>query len=423
MENMMQSTDPSLLSPAGWQLHVEKGEGKERFIKGWANSASGMRLNDAEGRLVLPGLDAASVPGAGPYGPHVLTLFVRSEASCRLRLLWNDVLVRNVTLFPGQQRVTVRLNSFLIRCNNVLTTLLPDHHSTLRRSDGIAASPELCKVSLEGGVSNKEWALRHFLLENGRLPDENLSTFNDVIYHRQMELWNTDLSAYTDKLRLRDLVSETFNGRYLVPIQGVYCSPQEIDWPSLAYPCVVKSNHSSGQVLRLDGPPGEPPQHLLENWLRQDYAEFGETCYQGITPHLYVEDCLNPDGAPLIDYKFHCFGGKAKSIAVILGRPETGKPCMTHYSPQWEPQRFTISNDLFTGDVPRPAELEEMLHIAETLAAPFKYVRVDLYDVAGKIYVGELTFFHYGGVGKISSPFWDRWLAECYHSVSKSELL
>lgn len=421
MEDTMQATDPSFLFPAGWQLHLEKGEGKECLLKGWTRSASGTRMNAAEAQAALPGLDAASHPGKGPYGPLVLTLLVRSRTSCRLRLLWNDVLVRNVTLAPGAQRVTVRLNSFLIRRRNILTLLLPAH--TARKDDDTSSFPELCMISLEGGVSNKEWALRHFLLENGRLPDEKLSTFNDVVYRRQMELWETNLSAYTDKLRLRDLVSSTFNGRYLVPVQGVYSSPREIDWQSLAYSCIVKSNHASGQVLRLDAPPQSPPIHQLENWLRQDYTEFGEPCYRGITPRLYVEDCLNPDGSPLIDYKFHCFGGKAKSIAVILGRPETGKPCMMHYSPQWEPQRYTISNDLFTGDVPRPAELDEMLYIAETLARPFKYVRVDLYDVAGKIYVGELTFFHYAGVGKISSSYWDRWLTECYRTVSTMELI
>lgn len=419
---MMLSTAPLLSSPAGWQLSVEKGEGKERFIAGWTDSAAGMRMDAAEAQLLLPGLDAASRPGTGPYGPHVLTLSFRSAGPCHLRLLWNDVLVRNVRMVPGPQRVTVRLNSFCMRHDNVLTALLPEHGAG-HGSGGVSTFPELCHVGLEGGVSNKEWAQRHFLLENGRLPDEGLATFNDVIYHRQMALWETDLSAYTDKLRLRDLVSEKFGGRYLVPVQGVYASPQEIDWQALVYPCVVKSNHACGHVLRLDAPPAPPPVRLLENWLRQDYTEFGEPCYRGITPRLYVEDCLNPDGAPLLDYKFHCFGGKVKSVAVILGRPGTGSPCMTHYSPHWEPQRFAISNDLYTGDVPRPAELAEMLRIAETLAAPFKYVRVDLYDVAGKIYVGELTFFHYGGVGKISSADWDRWLAGCYRTVSAMELI
>lgn len=369
--------------------------------------------------IVVPGLNVSSEPSEGPYCPHVLTLAIRASTRAHLCLYWNAVLVKNILLEKGLQEIAVRINSYLIRKENELKIFL--------KSNGEDSSctiyPQLHKLILEGGLDNKQWALRHFLLENGRLPDENLSTFNDVIYHRQMELWSTDLSAYTDKLRLRNLVSETFKERYLVPIQGVYSSPQEIDWPSLAYPCVVKSNHSSGQVLRLDGPPAAPPLHLLGNWLRQDYTEFGEPCYRGIIPRLYVEDCLNPDGTPLIDYKFHCFGGKVKSIAVILGRPKTGKPSMTHYSPQWESQRFTISNDLFTGDVPRPAELEEMLHIAEALAAPFKYVRVDLYDVAGQIYVGELTFFHYGGVGKNSSPYWDQWLAECFHSVRNASLI
>lgn len=395
---------------------VKEGEEQGRFILNLSGNGKKFFIRPPVADIIVPGLNIFSEPADGPYCPHVLTLAIRSTAHAHLRLHWNAVLVKNIMLKTGFQEFTVRINSYLIQKSNHLTIVL------VANGDD-TAFPQLDSLVLEGGVDNKQWALRHFKQANGREANKDLSSFNDVIFHRQMELWERDLSAYTDKLRLRDLVARAFGERYLVPIQGIYASPQEIDWQSLVYPCVIKSNHASGQVLRLDAAPTSPPLDMLTNWLRQDYTEFGEPCYRGITPRLYVEDCLNPDGAPLIDYKFHCFGGKAKSIAVILGRPETGKPCMTHYSPQWEPQRFTISNDLFTGDVPRPAELEEMLHIAETLAAPFKYVRVDLYDVAGKIYVGELTFFHYGGVGKISSPFWDRWLAECYHSVSKSELL
>ena len=54
-------------------------------------------------------------------------------------------------------------------------------------------------------------------------------------------------------------------------------------------------------------------------------------------------------------------------------------------------------SDVFKGDMDptlfeKPGCLDEMLKYAEILSKPFPFVRVDFYEVKGKIYFGELTF-------------------------------
>ncbi len=39
----------------------------------------------------------------------------------------------------------------------------------------------------------------------------------------------------------------------------------------------------------------------------------------------------------------------------------------------------------------KPEKLDEMLHIARVLSKEFRYVRVDIYNLSGKILFGEMT--------------------------------
>ena len=44
-----------------------------------------------------------------------------------------------------------------------------------------------------------------------------------------------------------------------------------------------------------------------------------------------------------------------------------------------------------------------MLKLVEKLSKPFDHVRVDLYNLNGKIYFGELTHYPLSGMGKPNS--------------------
>jgi hypothetical protein len=54
-----------------------------------------------------------------------------------------------------------------------------------------------------------------------------------------------------------------------------------------------------------------------------------------------------------------------------------------------------------------PEKLKLMQELAEKLSVGFPHVRVDFYEVNGKVYFGELTFFHWSGIVPFDPEEWD----------------
>ena len=145
----------------------------------------------------------------------------------------------------------------------------------------------------------------------------------------------------------------------------------------------------------------------MNAWLRQNLAHYGrEWNYGTLHPRLIVEPLM--DSKPLVDYKFFCFDGVCKAVS---GNHSTGE----EYSLDFYDNEWNLFPDMASGRVdntgvamPKPEHFDEMKAIAEQLAAPFPFVRVDLYDIHGKIYFGEMTFFPGGGFWKITPEKYDR---------------
>ena len=53
-----------------------------------------------------------------------------------------------------------------------------------------------------------------------------------------------------------------------------------------------------------------------------------------------------------------------------------------------------------------------MVELANKLAKPFPFVRVDFYELNDKLYIGEMTFYPGGGYGKYEPLEWDYQLGE-----------
>lgn len=247
-----------------------------------------------------------------------------------------------------------------------------------------------------------------------------LKSFNDVLYKRKMELWDLDMSKYTDKVLVRNHVLDTVGDSILIPMQGVYEHSGEIQADELEYPCVLKSNHACAQVAFLNDEKdlNTETREKADSWLAMDYFQFsGEPTYKHIIPKLYIETKLSDSEEDLKDYKFHCFAGKVKCVSVDIGRFTDHKRCF--YTSQWERLPFSIGKPLYEDHVEQPENLAEMVKVAEKLSAPFKYIRVDLYNCAGSIYFGEMTFSHGNAALLNTSEKWDRWLVDAYLEASK----
>jgi len=240
-------------------------------------------------------------------------------------------------------------------------------------------------------------------------------TFNEKM--QWLKLYG-NIAAQTrlaDKYRVREFVREKIGGKYLVPLLGVWKKPKEIDFEKLPEQFVLKANHGSGMNLivrdksRLDL---KEVRKTLNHWLKTNFAYyFMELQYKNIEPCIIAETFLQNSDGDLPDYKVFCFDGKARYI-MFLAERETGLK-MAFYDCEWTKQNFVYSYPRYEKEVPRPANLEEMLEKAEILAQGFPHVRVDFYSLDdGSLKFGEMTFSGMAGFCHWDPPETDLLLGE-----------
>jgi hypothetical protein len=220
----------------------------------------------------------------------------------------------------------------------------------------------------------------------------------------------------TDRIGLVAYVKSLNLNRYLIPHLGVYKKPNDIDFNALPERFVIKSNHGSGFNLIINKTKGFNKRKMnrtLSRWLRTDYGTLtGEKHYSSIPPRLIVEPYLGIDESLPIEYKIHVFNGQAKYLYVVTGRPYQLR--YTHFLIDWTPFPGAQFNGWRTSEYPpiKPENFNEMVTLAETLAQPFDFVRVDLYSIKGKIYISELTFTPAKGTLSLVDPKIDAMMGE-----------
>lgn len=108
------------------------------------------------------------------------------------------------------------------------------------------------------------------------------------------------------------------------------------------------------------------------------------------------------------DYKFFCFDGEPAYCQVI--RDRRSRETIDFYDMNWEHQEFCGLNP-----IARPATLETMRQICRKLAKGKPFVRIDLYEVSGKVYFGEVTFYPMSGMGMFTPDRWNSVLGGLIH--------
>lgn len=231
----------------------------------------------------------------------------------------------------------------------------------------------------------------------------------------------SDTSLWTrcaDKYAVRGYVEEKGLGDILVKLYGKWDKVEYIDWNSLPKSFVIKTNNGAGTVLVVENKDDlDFPKTVktLEEWLAKDITSTTtEFHYRGIKPCIIAEELLELSkedrfvSSSIIDYKIWCFNGKPDSFLVCSNRQYEGGCALSVYDLDWNyrPEASVFNKEHFEAQkpIPRPEHLKEMLDVATRLAADFPEVRVDLYNINGKIYFGELTFTSLGGTMTYYTP-------------------
>ncbi|CAZ96062.1 ATP-grasp fold amidoligase family protein [Zobellia galactanivorans] len=246
------------------------------------------------------------------------------------------------------------------------------------------------------------------------------TTLNEKINWLKLYDRRDILTKCADKYKVREIILERIGDKYLVPLYFQTKNPNEIVSENIKdTPCIIKTNHdSSGGIFIYDKEVvdwKELRSQLKKRIRKNYYRKSREWQYKNIKPRIIVEKLLlDSKGNIPLDFKLHCFNGKARMIQVDIDRG-TEKHSRNWYDLEWKrepykwssPKRSGAFTDPSDTEVEKPQTLNEMIMLSETLASDFDYVRVDWYDVDGKLYFGELTFHHDGGIRPIIPYEWD----------------
>jgi hypothetical protein len=242
-----------------------------------------------------------------------------------------------------------------------------------------------------------------FYKYHGRWPNlRRPSLFNEHMLRLKLSRSATEplRQFVTDKEHVKLYVRATVGEAYNVATYAVHSRFEDAARYAYPVPCVVKPTHLSGEVIiRRDETALIDPGTLRRWFLTRHYPTRREPNYRFLVPKVIAEELVpfggerEPD-----DYKFFCFFGHAQFVQVDEGRHgATWRRRM--YSRDWQTLPFTLTRA--PSDIrPRPANLDAMIRIAERLAAPFEFMRVDLYSDGERILVGELTSYP----GNCASP-------------------
>ena len=230
----------------------------------------------------------------------------------------------------------------------------------------------------------------------------NPTTLSEKLKWRKFFRRTELMTEVADKVLVYNYIETKLGHRdILIPLLQSTTNPEELKFEEFPDRFVVKPNHLSGQLLFLEKGKFNKAQVIQQcrAWLSKVYGQDkNEWPYSKIKPQILVQEFVGDD-EPAIDYKFSIMNGKCTWIEIYSDRYNGRglKPKLAFYTPTWK--RLTAHSKGYqpSPEIDKPKQLKEMIKIAEKLAEPFDYIRVDLYLVNNKIYFGELTHFPHSG--------------------------
>ena len=239
--------------------------------------------------------------------------------------------------------------------------------------------------------------------------------FSEKIQWYKLYYRNPVMKQCVNKFQAREFVKSRGLEEILIPLIAHYNKPEEIDWDALPEQFVMKTDHGGGGlnvIVCTDKSKMNPDSVLPSVSFSSPYTDKRsggrEWAYSEIPRGIIVEQLLvnreHPE-AGVNDYKFFCYNGEPKYVVVDTDRFIGHK--RNFYDTDWNNLHVTSDCPACSQEIDRPPELEEMLRVASRLSEGFPYVRVDLYDVDGKVYFGEMTFYPWSGYVLFEPDEWD----------------
>lgn len=244
----------------------------------------------------------------------------------------------------------------------------------------------------------------YFLAYKKKLNLRNPIDFDEKIQWLLVNVLDDRYKDYVDKVKVREYVKKKGLGETLIPVYGVWENCNDIDLSKLPNEFVLKANHGSGPdyySIVFDANDKAAVQKsfdLLNSSLKKNFCKHAcEYQYKNIKPLVYAEELLHSDSnnKRVNDYKFYCFHGKPYCVLTMLNRDQGEAYFDLDY--QLIPGYLIDGCEKEAVNTKKPENFDKMIEIARILSEDFTFARIDLYNIKGKIYFGEITLSPAGG--------------------------
>lgn len=257
--------------------------------------------------------------------------------------------------------------------------------------------------------------LFYFATTGRKLNLKDPVTFEDKQQWLKLHDHNTRYTKLADKYLVRKHIKRTIGEGYSFPLLGRWQNFDEIDFTDLPDQFVLKCNHDSGSVRVIksksslrDEDYAELKRHFDKRVRRNFYYAGREFPYKNINPCIIAERYMidsKQEASSLNDYKFFCFNGVPKIVLIVTDRDTDCR--YDFYDMDFNHLDLKYGKSRDDDRIKEPKFFSEMKSIAAKLSEGIPFVRIDLYEIEGKVYFGEYTFFDGGGFQWLQPDRWE----------------
>ena len=266
----------------------------------------------------------------------------------------------------------------------------------------------------------------YFLKCGHRLNWENPQRYNEKLQWLKLYYRDPLWTKMVDKYAVKEMVRERVGSEYVVPCLGVWDRAEDIEWEKLPNRFVLKTNHDSGNngvFICKDKSKIEKAKWIkkINASLHNDTSVSDrEWPYKDVKRCVFAEQYLEDATGELRDYKFFCFNGVVKYLFIATERQSGGEVKFNYFDADFNDLGIVQHHPMSDKKIEKPMLFEQMKELAAKLSKGLPEVRVDLYEVDGKIYFGEYTFFHHAGIVPFHPDNWDFIWGEQIHLPARN---
>lgn len=265
-----------------------------------------------------------------------------------------------------------------------------------------------------GFISDERYLKWIYYLETGNnLNLENPQRYNEKLIWLKCYYRNPLWTQLVDKYAVKKIVSGLIGSEYVAKVLGKWDRAEDIEWEKLPNQFVLKTNHDSGNngvfickdKSKIDK---EKWTKRINQSLKRDTSTSGrEWPYKDVKRCVFAEQYLEDATGELRDYKFFCFDGVVKYLFIATERQSGGEVKFDYFDANFNHLDLIQKHPMSGKRIEKPKMFEQMKALAAQLSKGLPEVRVDLYEVDGRIYFGEYTFFHHDAIIPFHPDKWD----------------